>query len=86
MMAAKNMQPRMVTIPNPPRTRPTRISQNSTMRPAISPFSMIDPARMKAGTARSGNMSETLNRSSGMIRNGRSLKNRTATVDAPRAM
>ena len=83
IMAAKNMDPRIVTMPRPPLMCPTSMDATSTICAAIPPLSMSAPANMKPTTARSGNMSETLSRSIITRLRGMSLNSRTMTEAIP---
>ena len=57
LIAEKNMQPRIVAIPSPPRTRPVNWETTAMIWWVTPPRSMREPARMKQGIARSGNLS-----------------------------
>jgi hypothetical protein len=56
-MPEKMMLARMLAWPSPPVMWPTALSANSKMRRVMPPVFMMLPARMKKGTAMSGNES-----------------------------
>ena len=84
IMEAKNMQPRMVTMPSPPRMCPTSMEATSTIWAAMPPRSMSAPAKTKPTTASRGNMSETLIRSIMTSESGMSLRSSTVMDAMPR--
>ncbi len=84
IMEAKNMHPRMVTMPRPPRMCPTSMDATSTICAAMPPRSMSAPAKTKPTTASRGNMSETLMRSIMTSESGMSLRRSTAMEAMPR--
>ncbi|MPN17839.1 hypothetical protein SDC9_165194 [bioreactor metagenome] len=53
-IAPKNRHATMVTVARPPVLLPTSLLATSTSLLAMPPFSMIPPARIKQGIARSG--------------------------------
>ena len=61
LVPAKKKQPKIVAIPMPPFSQPTRASPKPTKSRAMRPLDMISPARMNNGSASNAQLSSEAN-------------------------
>ena len=81
----KNIVPKTTTMPKPPRTRPTRTKDMFTIRPAIPPWPIIVPAKIKSGIANKVNESMPLRIFCGKVtKNSGEMMNKPTEVAIPK--